>query len=71
MLKFKAIKDKALQQEYMKAGLLWYDCTPWAIKYVRPYWVPRYSFPVAYPQLCDPDRVYPVRNYKMLILVEE
>lgn len=41
-----------------------------AIKYVRPYWIPT-GRQDAYPQLCDPDRVYPYHNYKMLILVED
>lgn len=69
-LKLKQIKDRELQQQYWKAGLLWYDFPPLAVKWRGAYWVKiveTYSYPKLLPEWGNPDAM----DYSMFFISVE
>lgn len=73
-LKLKQIKDRELQQQYAKAGLLWHDFPPLAVKWRGAYWVKKaetYSYPKLLPELSNPDATDYSMDYSMFFISVE
>lgn len=74
-MKFKQIKDPALQYEYSEAGLLWKDCEPFDVYWKAPYWRKTersIETGSSFPKLCLAGDYLPGhRGYMWFLLVED